>query len=67
VAACSSGKCPRVLIAFLTWRCRALMVLVSGMKGLRCQRVPLTGPLQLLSASGPVSTVRPSGTWGIRE
>jgi hypothetical protein len=28
---------------------------------------PPTGPLQLLCASGLVSTVRPSGMWGIRE
>ena len=36
--------------------------LVSGMKGGRCRCVVTTGPLQLLSASGLVSTVRPSGT-----
>jgi len=28
VAACSSGKCPRVLIAFRTWRCSSSIVLV---------------------------------------
>ena len=51
-----------VLIALRSWRLSASIALVTGMKGGRCRRVATTEPLQLLSASGSVSTVRPSGT-----
>ena len=62
----SVGKCPLVLIALRSWRLSASIAFVSGMKGARCHRAA-TGLLQLLSVSGSVSTMRPSGSRGIRE
>jgi hypothetical protein len=64
-AASSLGNCPLVLIALRSLRLSASMAFVSGMKGARCHRGSATGPFQLLSASGLVSTVRPSGSRGV--
>ena len=56
-----------VLIALRSWRLSASIAVRIRYERRQMPPRSATGPLQLLSASGSVSTVRPSGMRGIRR